>query len=211
MLINFEQLSSLERYHIMTQTVIPRPIAWVLSENTANKTKTEEASYNLAPFSYFNAICSEPPLLMISVAKQLNNDQKDTSTNLAMGEHCVVHIPSSVHAKEVTQSAATMDYGVSEVDALNLALQQESGFSLPRLVICKIAFMCEVYDRKIIGQSEQNLIFLKINKTFVSDELTSQDAKGRLLINAAKADPLARLGANQYSSISGVLDLKRPK
>ena len=63
MYISLDQLSPDKIYFTMTQVVIPRPVAWVLTDN-GNHT------FNLAPYSYFNAICSEPPLILISAGKK---------------------------------------------------------------------------------------------------------------------------------------------
>ena len=71
MLINLKELSTPQVYFTMTQTVLPRPVAWILSEN-------ENESYNLAPFSYFNAVCSDPPLIMVSIGLQDDGRDKDT-------------------------------------------------------------------------------------------------------------------------------------
>ena len=73
--IDLDSLSANGVYHTLTRTVIPRPVAWVLSENAGG-------DYNLAPFSYFNAICSDPPLIMISVGKKPDGSSKDTRVNI---------------------------------------------------------------------------------------------------------------------------------
>ncbi|HCH70255.1 MAG TPA: hypothetical protein DE042_07255, partial [Colwellia sp.] len=58
--LNFSEFSQNQRYHLMTQTIIPRPIAWALTDSN-------NGQLNLAPFSYFTAVSSAPPILMISV------------------------------------------------------------------------------------------------------------------------------------------------
>ena len=76
MLIDFEGMDPKDAYHILTQTVIPRPVAWVLSENP-------DGDFNLAPFSFFTPITSNPPLLMISVGKKPTEGVfKDTRVNI---------------------------------------------------------------------------------------------------------------------------------
>ena len=60
MILQLDQFKASQRYYLMSQTLVPRPVAWVLSEN-------DTGNYNLAPFSYFNAICSAPPLIMLSI------------------------------------------------------------------------------------------------------------------------------------------------
>ena len=71
MILSFEDLSPNEVYYTLIQSIVPRPIAWVLSEN-ANLT------HNLAPFSYFNGVSSNPPLVSISVGRRIDGSQKDT-------------------------------------------------------------------------------------------------------------------------------------
>lgn len=202
--IELSALSSSDIYHLMTQTIIPRPIAWVLSEN-------DNKSLNLAPFSYFNAIASDPPLCVLSMGKKPSGDAKDTTTNLSMGSYCVVNIAPSSMAKEVTASAATLDYGVSEIEQYNIQLSEHAEWRLPRVADCPIAFYCKVYQTQEIGNAPQQLVFVEILSVYIDEGVFSEDDKGRFRIDALKVDPLARLGANQYASLGQVLDNKRPK
>lgn len=204
MLVNFANLSPANRYHLMTQTIIPRPIAWVL-------TKNNNETYNLAPFSYFNAICSAPPLLLISVGQKPTGGDKDTTQNLSMGKFCVVHIPSAPHAQMVTATAATLPYGESELTESSIELINQEYFDLPRIKQCSVAYMCRVYDIKRIGDAPQSLIFLEILHLFADDSVVVTDDKGRATVDAQCVDPLARLGANQYAAISEPFDIQRPK
>ena len=75
MIINFSELKPTQIYKTMIQTVIPRPIAWTLTEN-------ENGTYNLAPFSYFNAIGSNPPMVSLSIGKRRDGRDKDTKRNI---------------------------------------------------------------------------------------------------------------------------------
>ena len=76
MQLDFSTLSPTQAYHTVIQTLIPRPVAWVLSEN-------DNSSLNIAPFSYFTAVSSEPPILMFSVGKKPSDHQrKDTARNI---------------------------------------------------------------------------------------------------------------------------------
>ena len=72
---DLSELSPNRVYYTMIQTLVPRPIAWVLTDNGND-------SFNLAPFSYFNGVASDPPLLMISVGKKPDGTLKDTRTNI---------------------------------------------------------------------------------------------------------------------------------
>lgn len=201
--LDLSDFSSTAVYHLMTQTIIPRPIAWVLSEN-------ENSSFNLAPFSYFNAVCSDPPLMMLSVGKKPNGDAKDTVTNLQVGKFCVVHIAHADQADLVSATAATLDYGHSEVTENDLSLSEQEQWPLPRIAGAPIAYLCEVHSVSEIGNTPQQLIFVEAKALWVDDNAISEE-NGRHIINANAVNPLSRLGANQYADIGSVFSKVRPK
>lgn len=202
--IDLKSLSSTQVYHLMTQTVIPRPIAWVL-------TKNRDCSLNLAPFSYFNAISSDPPLCMLSMGKKPNGDAKDTASNLSEGAFCVIHIAQVEHAAAMTATAASLEYGVSELALNNIKTIEHAAWRLPRIKDCPIAYYGKVHACHEIGNAPQKLIFIEILQVYVSDSVCQQDDTGRISVDALATNPLARLGANQYASLGKVFDNKRPK
>ncbi|SFD20064.1 flavin reductase family protein [Pseudoalteromonas denitrificans] len=204
MILNFSDYSSNQKYHLMTQTVIPRPIAWVLTDS-GNK------SYNLAPFSYFSAVSSEPPLLMISVGKKPNGDLKDTLVNVLKNKKMVIHIASEQDAELVTQTAATLAHGESELTGTSLNTVEFEGFSLPRLAQPTIAYACELYEIKELGDVPQTLIFVEIKQLYINQDVVQTDEKNRLKIHAERVKPLARLGAGEFSAISDPFTIQRPK
>ncbi len=203
MRVDFSELSANQRYHIMTQVVVPRPIAWVLTDNG-------DASYNLAPFSYFNGICSEPPLVMLSAGMKPTGEIKDTRLNILERKHLVIHIPSVSDAQAVSDTAVTLPHGESEVEKFGLALEEESGWPLPRLLDAKIAMMCRYYQHTELGPNKQAIFFCEVEDVYINDDVVSSDAKGRLKVDAKVLDPLSRLGANEYASFGDVFTLSRP-
>ena len=117
MIINFSDYSASQRYHLMTQTIIPRPIAWVLTNSGNENNKLN--NLNLAPFSYFTAISSEPALLMLSVGKKPNEEMKDTLTNVVNNKKMVIHIAGENLADIVTQTSASLAHGDSELATIS--------------------------------------------------------------------------------------------
>ncbi|NQZ52250.1 MAG: flavin reductase family protein [Moritella sp.] len=204
MQLNFTDLSANQRYHLMTQTIIPRPIAWVLTDSG-------DENYNLAPFSYFTAVSSKPALLMISVGKKPNGDNKDTLTNVLKNKKMVIHIAAEHQAEIVTQTAATLAHGESELANAGLTTSAFDDFPLPRLTQCDIAYGCELYEIKELGDIPQTLIFVEIKQLYINDTVVSQDAKERLNIAADKVKPLARLGGGEYASITAPFSIQRPE
>jgi len=202
--LNFSDFSANQRYHLMTQTLIPRPIAWALTDS-------ENDSFNLAPFSYFTAVSSDPALIMISVGLKPNGDKKDTLVNVLNNKKMVIHIASEQDAALVTQTASSLEHGDSELDASKLETTEFKGFSLPRLTQCDVAFACELYEIKELGDIPQTLIFLEVKHLFVSDKVADIDAKQRIKVHSDRINPLARLGGGEYSAITAPFSLQRPK
>jgi flavin reductase (DIM6/NTAB) family NADH-FMN oxidoreductase RutF len=188
----------------MTQVVIPRPIAWVLTDNGDHR-------FNLAPYSYFNAVCSEPPLILISAGKKPDGSFKDTRLNIEERKHFVVHIAHRELAEPMTQTSRTLPHGESELDWVNLKLAEFTGFSLPRLADCRIAMACELYEIKEVGSLPQSLIFGKVKSVYLDDSVWEEDAKGRLKIHADRVDPIGRLGGSEYVTFGRILRIPRPK
>jgi len=188
----------------MVQTIVPRPIAWVLSDS-GNET------YNVAPFSFFNGICSDPPLLMLSVGKKDASEEKDTRVNIRERKHFVVNISSTRDLQKVNASSAILPHGESEVEAAGLDLVEFDGFSLPRIGSCDIAMACQLYRIDEIGNTPQAVIYGEIISLYVNDDLIVPNEKGRLQVDGLKLDPLSRLGGNDYAGIGNVLSATRPK
>lgn len=202
--LDFSLLSPNQVYHTLIQSIVPRPIAWVLSENA-------DKSLNLAPFSYFTAIASDPPLIMFSVGKRPDSgDKKDTLINVTNNKQFVVHIASQSLANEVAVSSSPLKYGQSEVSEIGLDTENFNNFNLPRINLAKIALACELYEIKEIGNKPMALVFGEIKHAYISNEIATSDGI-RTTIDATKLDPLVRLGGDDYAGISQHFRVNRPK
>jgi len=189
MYLDFKKLSPNQCYGAMIQAIVPRPIAWVLSDNG-------DSTYNVAPFSFFTGICSDPPLLMLSIGKKDASEEKDTRVNIRERSNFVVHIPSTRHLEQVNTTSATLAHGESEVDKANLELVDINGFPLPRIVGCDIAIACNLYRIDEIGATPQAVIYGEIQSITINDDLIIDHPKGRLQLDSQQLDPLARLGGS---------------
>lgn len=199
--IDLSTLSPVQAYATMTQTVIPRPIAWVLTAN-------EHDSFNLAPFSYFNALASDPPTIVLSFGLTPSGSPKDTRTNIINNKEFVLHIAHREMAEPLTQSSATLPSDQSEVELLKLPLADMPGTALPRLADCRIAYACEYDSTHMI--KDQAVIFATLKHLYVADEVVGKDDKGRLKINAVDVDPLGRLGGGEYFGAGELISIARP-
>lgn len=189
----------------MTQTILPRPIAWILSES-------HDQSLNLAPFSYFNAVSSNPPLVMVSMgAKPSTGGYKDSLTNILKKGHCVVHIGSMADLDAMNGSAEDLDYGESEVTKLGLKTTPFDGCPLPRISSAPIAMDCRLHSHQLMGHDNQNLVFLEITQIYYHDDIVKHQTEPfRLTVDAMKTDPFCRLGAGEYANLGSIHRRSRP-
>jgi flavin reductase (DIM6/NTAB) family NADH-FMN oxidoreductase RutF len=133
-----------ERYQLLTNCVIPRPIAWVTS-------LSETGVVNLAPFSYFNAVASNPMALSIAIARQKNGQEKDTALHLGRRGEGVVHLATLEDEANVEASGAFFESDVSEPSVLGLETISSTVVSVPRLKGASVAFEVRLLHRFPIG------------------------------------------------------------
>ena len=199
--IELGPLSERETYAILTQTILPRPIAWVLTDNSL----PGDARWNLAPFSFFNGISSEPPMVMFSVGSwDVPGRVKDSLLNLRNNPDFTIGISSASSVKQVQQTAKELDHGVSEVSEYKIGTTPWE-WPTPIITDCKINFACTIAKEVKIDEGTQILVFARITKVWVADEAVSRDDKNRIVIDQAIVDPLLRLGAGKYGSLGTVI------
>jgi flavin reductase (DIM6/NTAB) family NADH-FMN oxidoreductase RutF len=88
-----------DRHDLMLSTILPRPIAWVMSMDRDGIT-------NLAPFSYFNGLSATPPMISISIGKRRSGEWKDTRRNIEATREFVVHVVDEPHAHHMVETSA---------------------------------------------------------------------------------------------------------
>ncbi|MDP2507193.1 flavin reductase family protein [Oceanobacter sp. 3_MG-2023] len=202
MIIDFAGIEASQRYFLMTQAILPRPIAWVMTRNPSG-------SLNLAPYSFFSPVCSNPPTLVVSMGQKPTGVEKDSYENLRRTGECVVHIPRVADLDAVNASSATLALGDSEVDQLGLAVTGFVAGGLPRLVDVPLAFACHYQQQVDLGPGPQHLVFLQVDQLYV-DEAVLETVKQRQQINAEALDPLSRLGGKDYAGLGELLSRVRP-
>ena len=201
--IDLSQLSPSRVYYTLIQTLVPRPVAWVLSDNG-------NESFNLAPFSYFNGVASDPPLIMLSIGKKPDGSLKDSRVNIIERNEFVVHIAHREMVSLVTESSRILAAGESELDNLGLETTAFGDFRLPRLKDCRVALACERYRVEDITPT-QAMILGEVKAIYVDDSVITEDEQGRTKIHADKIDPITRLGGDEYGLFGEVISIPRPR
>lgn len=204
MILQPENMAPVDIYHALTQIIIPRPVAWLLTPDD-----DQASQFNLAPFSFFNVVCSDPPILMLSMGNKTSGEAKDSVRNLTHRQRGVVHIATDSQAQWVTDSAQEMAFGESEVERLGLELVDFEGTGLKRLATAPIALACRLYQHLEVGNKPQNLFLVEVEKVWIDDRVCFEDEKGRVRFDADRIKPLARLGGSEYASLDEVFRIDR--
>ena len=189
-------------YKLLIATVIPRPIAWI---TTLNK----DASINLAPYSAYNMVCSNPTTISFAAGWKAPDTRKDTLSNILRTKEFVINTPRPEHIQSVALSAAPFAAGESEADAANLPLVDSSLVAVPRLQDAVFALECELQQTVQIGEKapgSATLVLGTVKAFHIQDDLLENGK-----VDFEKVSVLSRLGGYSYASLGKVLEEKVPK
>jgi flavin reductase (DIM6/NTAB) family NADH-FMN oxidoreductase RutF len=199
--LDFTSLPPRDAYGWMISTILPRPIAWVSTISADGKT-------NLAPFSFFQGVCANPPTLMFVGANTRDGGRKDTVRNIEVVPEFVVNLVPFALAEPMNASAAMLPHGESEFEKFGIAAAPSERVRPPRVAAAPVAFECTL-DRIVhIGEGPlaANVVFGRIMLAHISDAVLGADGKP----DAGKLDLIGRLGGESYARTTERFALKRP-
>ncbi|MCD8860437.1 flavin reductase family protein [Mammaliicoccus sp. FSL K6-3158] len=195
-----EVLSQKENYKLLIGSIIPRPIALVTTESDDNV-------LNIAPFSFFNVVSSDPPILSIAV-QRVNGEMKDTARNIVQNKEAVVHIVDTDNVRDANQTAALLSHEESELERTNFETVDSVEVSVKGLKQSKVRFEAVLYDDIVIekdGQPISDLLLLEV-KYYHFDERIYNDG----YINKEELNAVSRLAGNDYAEIGHTFTIERP-
>jgi flavin reductase (DIM6/NTAB) family NADH-FMN oxidoreductase RutF len=168
MIIDFQEKTSSERYNLMASSVIPRPIAWIVTQGEV---------LNIAPFSYFTPLSSQPATLMVSIGHRADGTPKDTLRNLRESKKCVVCIVDEKHFEKMHLSSKGLDASQSELEVFDIPTQKciEDFPPMPKGI--KVAFFCEYHQEVELKGSKTIPLILEIKHLYLQDEIISNREK----------------------------------
>lgn len=187
-------------YPILASLVTPRPIAWV---TTLNK----DGSVNAAPFSFFNAIGANPPLVVFAPGDRDDGSPKDTARNCKRSGEFVVNLVDEAVADAMVRTAASHPYGESETDRESLETTPSSAVGPPRISAAPAALECRVHSVQEIGANR--MVLGIVHRAHVRDELIDTDS---LRIKSQVFHPIGRMSVpNWYCRTSDLFEMERPR
>ncbi len=161
MIIDYKDLNELNRYKIMSDTVVPRPIAWIVTE--------DEGIINIAPFSYFIPISSKPALVVVSIGKKEGGLPKDTLANILKTKKATICFVNKSNIEKVKLSSNSLPKEESEALTYDIKTTEILA-NFPAIInSTQTALFCEFYQTIDIP-SETTPVILEIKKQFIEDD-----------------------------------------
>jgi flavin reductase (DIM6/NTAB) family NADH-FMN oxidoreductase RutF len=184
--VDFAALTEHQRYKLMASLIVPRPIALVT-------TVAADGVVNAAPFSMFNMMGEEPPIVMISVNRLHDGLQKDTAINIVRSREFVVHLADEAMAQQMHDCGERLPPSISEVTKVGLTTAPSSFVAPPRIAEAPVAFECSLWETL---QTESRHIFIGRVLALHAREGLVDTATWRVRLQ--DYFPVARFGASFY-------------
>jgi len=191
------------RYKIVNSTITPRPIAWVTSVSAAGVV-------NAAPYSFFNAVGTEPPLIVLGLLKEpRTRNLKNTASNIIETGDFVVNLVCEADAEKMNLTSVDAPPDVSEIEYANIETLPSTVVKAPRIATSPVSFECRKLVALDIGTS-QTVIIAEILIAHIADAFISDPAKLHLDTPAMKLIGRTH-GAGWYVRNSDQFQMERPR
>ncbi|MEM9410835.1 MAG: flavin reductase family protein [Planctomycetota bacterium] len=189
MIIRPDQVDPKLVYSTMIRAIHPRPIAWVSSISKSGIS-------NLAPFSYFNGVCSRPAALSFSVVNKQDGRPKDTVLNIESNGEFVVNVVPYSLAGPMLKTADEIDFEESEFEAAGLTECDSKTLSVPGVKESPVRFECVLNQIVRIGDGPlaANLIIGEVQLIEIADDVLDESQK----LAPERLDLIGRLGGVEY-------------
>jgi flavin reductase (DIM6/NTAB) family NADH-FMN oxidoreductase RutF len=189
-------------YKIMIGSILPRPIGWV-------STIDSNGIPNLAPFSFFNAVCANPPhVLFCPMVRVTDGNHKDTLSNIRETGEFVVNIVTRPLAEAMNVTSTEVPREVDEFALAGLSTMPSVAVSPPRVASSPIHYECRLAHLIDLGfqPGGGSVVIGRVIHLHVDESVLIGEDK----IDLSKLQPIARLSGNAYCEVSDIFELIRP-
>jgi flavin reductase (DIM6/NTAB) family NADH-FMN oxidoreductase RutF len=199
MMFDFEKMSAADCYKLVVSTVVPRPIAWVVTQD-------EAGVVNAAPYSFFNAFSSNPVVVGIGCGPRPEGTAKDTLANIkATGQFVVCLVPFS-HLEHMNITATDFAPGVDELAEAGLTQVPSGKVKPPRIGESPVALECETFQ--LVPAGEHTIVLGRVVGMHVRDDAVMDPA--RHYIDTPKLDLVGRMhGRGWYARTTDRVEVPR--
>lgn len=199
-----QTLGQQETYKLLIGCVVPRPIAWV-------STVSLDGIHNLAPFSFFNGVGSNPPAISVSINYSADNadHMKDTLRNIKTTGEFAVNIVSEDLARAMNETATNYPPDLDEFRAAGLTPVPGVMVRAPYVAEAPVSMECRLFTLVPVGEGpgSSTLVIGTIALLHVRDDII--DARHH--IDIQKLRPIGRLAGAGYAYVHETFDMPRPR
>lgn len=196
-----DQISSETAYKLLVSTIVPRPIAFVTSMDL-------EGNLNGAPFSFFNAMGSAPPVIVLGFQPNSDGSQKNTPNNIISTKEFVVNIVDEPLAVQMNICASSLPPDVDELALANIDTVSSLDIASPRIKASPASMECRLIESVSLSGNGQ-IIIGEIIHFHLRDDVVTQIDPLRIDIN--KLAPISRLNGPFYGRITDQFKIERPQ
>jgi flavin reductase (DIM6/NTAB) family NADH-FMN oxidoreductase RutF len=184
MIYNTNDLKPVNIYHLMTQTVIPRPIAWIVTQ--------DEGVINIAPFSFFTPLSANPATLMVSIGYKDTEKtiQKDTLQNIQKTKHCTICMVDEHNLEKMHFSSKKLPKEQSEAEHFGINTKKILEDFPPIIEDTSAAYFCSFNQTIDLGKGSTVPVILNVHNIYAKDEKIHTDSQKEYI----EFDPVARIG-----------------
>lgn len=201
MQFNVSQTDESVLYKLLTGTIIPRPIGWI-------STIDNDGINNLAPFSYFNMVSSNPPCVIFSTRRD-NNKNKDTLNNVLQTNEFVVNLVTAENVEQMNTTSGNFEPNEDEFKITNLTPIDSISVKPKRVKESLVNLECEMIHHYFIKDKEGNetacVVIGEIKTIHIDDSILSENNR----INLEVYKPIARLAGSNYATLGEMFSIKR--
>jgi len=200
MIIDFTSLAPRIRYKLLTATVTPRPIALV-------STRSTDGVDNAAPFSFFNVMGEEPPILVLGLEGREGGVLKDTTSNIRASGEFVVNLVDEDMAEAMVRCAADLPSDQSELTFAGLDSEPAEAVAANRICRAPVSFECRRHVTLELSNM-RNLVVGEILMMHIRDELIDTET---MRVDWSRYRPVGRLFGRNYVRTTDWFSLTVPK
>lgn len=186
MSLELNTLGLYARYKLMAALIVPRPIALIT-------TLSDGGVVNAAPFSLFNMVGENPPLVMFSANKMEGEVQKDTVRNVLRSGEFVVHIADEAMGQAVHDCGHRFAPDVSELERTGLSTKPSLSIEVPYIAEAPVAFECVLHE--MMESDSRYIFFGRVLWLHARDGLVDI---GSARVDLSRHHPLGRMGGENY-------------
>ena len=200
MLFEMDKLSEKDTYKLLVSTVVPRPIAWVVTQDL-------DGAINAAPYSFFNAVSGNPPIVTFGIGGRGPGDAKDTGNNIRRTGQFVVNLVNNATAEAMNITAIDFPHSVDELKEAGLTFTRSSKIAPPRIVESPVAFECERLVCIDVA-NDRTIVLGKVVAIHIADDCVLDAEK--YYVDTPKLDLIGRMhGAGWYTKTTDRFEMPR--